>query len=78
MARIDVYKRQLLGPKKHGIVAFENSFHGRTMGALSVTSNPKYRTPFGDLVPGTSFLNIHDELSVPVSYTHLDVYKRQQ
>lgn len=54
----------LLGPKKHGIVAFENSFHGRTMGALSVTSNPKYRTPFGDLVPGTSFLNIHDELSV--------------
>ncbi|SCU84314.1 LAME_0C09010g1_1 [Lachancea meyersii CBS 8951] len=54
----------LLGPKKHGIVAFENSFHGRTMGALSVTSNPKYRTPFGDLVPGTSFLNIQDELSV--------------
>ncbi|SCU99077.1 LANO_0F00716g1_1 [Lachancea nothofagi CBS 11611] len=54
----------LLGPKKHGIIAFKNSFHGRTMGALSVTSNPKYRTPFGDLVPGTSFLNIHDELSV--------------
>ncbi|SCU84224.1 LADA_0D00540g1_1 [Lachancea dasiensis] len=54
----------LLGPKKHGIIAFENSFHGRTMGALSVTSNPKYRTPFGDLVPGTTFMNIHDELNV--------------
>ncbi|KAM3162292.1 Acetylornithine aminotransferase, mitochondrial [Lachancea thermotolerans] len=58
----------LLGPKKHGIVAFENSFHGRTMGALSVTSNPKYRLPFGDLVPGTSFLNIHDELTSFADY----------
>lgn len=50
-------------PKKQGIIAFENSFHGRTMGALSVTWNKKYRTPFGDLVPHVSFLNINDELS---------------
>lgn len=52
-----------LNPQKQGIVAFQNAFHGRTMGALSVTSNPKYRTPFGDLIPGVSFLNIHDELT---------------
>ncbi|KAL3240027.1 acetylornithine transaminase [Nakaseomyces bracarensis] len=50
-------------PKKQGIVAFENSFHGRTMGALSVTWNAKYRTPFGDLIPNVSFLNINDELT---------------
>lgn len=50
-------------PKKQGIVAFQNSFHGRTMGALSVTWNAKYRTPFGDLVPNVSFLNLNDELT---------------
>ncbi|MFT3875171.1 MAG: acetylornithine transaminase [Propioniciclava sp.] len=33
------------------IVAMEGSFHGRTMGALAVTSNPKYREPFAPL-PG--------------------------
>ena len=51
------------GEKKQGIVAFQNSFHGRTMGALSVTWNAKYRTPFGDLIPHVSFLNINDELT---------------
>lgn len=48
---------------KQEIVAFENSFHGRTMGALSATANPKYRTPFGDLVPGVHFLNLNDQLT---------------
>ena len=52
-----------INPKKQGIIAFQNSFHGRTMGALSVTSNPKYRTPFGDLIPNVSFLNVNDELT---------------
>lgn len=52
-----------IDPKKQGIISFENSFHGRTMGALSVTSNPKYRTPFGDLIPHVSFLNVNDELT---------------
>lgn len=37
---------------KHEIVCFENGFHGRTMGALSVTTNPKYQDPFTPLVPG--------------------------
>lgn len=38
--------------KKTRIVCFENSFHGRSMGALSVTSNPKYQAPFAPLLPG--------------------------
>lgn len=37
---------------KHEFVSFHNSFHGRTMGALSATPNPKYQTPFSPMVPG--------------------------
>lgn len=37
---------------KHEIVCFENGFHGRSMGALSVTTNPKYQNPFTPLIPG--------------------------
>ncbi|MHA1143222.1 MAG: aspartate aminotransferase family protein [Candidatus Helarchaeota archaeon] len=36
------------------IIAMKNGFHGRTMGALSVTWNPKYRKPFQPLIPGIS------------------------
>ena len=40
-------------PERTEIVAFDNSFHGRTLGALSVTGQPKYREGFGPLVtPG--------------------------
>lgn len=37
---------------KHEVVSFNNSFHGRTMGALSATPNPKYQKPFAPMVPG--------------------------
>jgi len=37
---------------KTRIVCFENSFHGRSMGALSVTSTEKYQAPFRPLIPG--------------------------
>lgn len=37
---------------KFEIVCFENAFHGRSMGALSVTTNPKYQQPFAPLIPG--------------------------
>jgi predicted acetylornithine/succinylornithine family transaminase len=37
-------------------VAFENSFHGRSMGALSTTWTLKYREPFEPLVPGVRFV----------------------
>lgn len=39
-------------PDKIEIIAFTNAFHGRTMGALSVTANPKYQKPFAPLIPG--------------------------
>lgn len=39
------------GGKKTRIIAFQNGFHGRTMGSLSVTANPKYREPFAPLAP---------------------------
>jgi predicted acetylornithine/succinylornithine family transaminase len=42
------------------LIAFDNSFHGRTMGALSVTGQPKYRQGFGPLVPGVKFLPFGD------------------
>ncbi|NPA69347.1 MAG: aspartate aminotransferase family protein [Crenarchaeota archaeon] len=41
--------------KKRGILAFIGSFHGRTMGALSVTGNEKYRRPFEPLLPDVKF-----------------------
>ena len=43
-----------------GIVAAKRSFHGRTMGALSITWNPKYRKGFEPLLPGTGFVPFGD------------------
>ncbi|KAJ5604453.1 hypothetical protein N7510_009607 [Penicillium lagena] len=45
---------------KHEFVSFHNSFHGRTMGALSATPNPKYQTPFSPMVPGFKYGNYND------------------
>jgi len=45
---------------KHRILAFTNSFHGRTYGAVSVTSTEKYRLPFAPLVPGIDFVRFND------------------
>lgn len=42
---------------KSEFVALENSFHGRTMGALSVTAQKKYRDPFEPLIPGVQFVD---------------------
>ncbi|KAM0430602.1 hypothetical protein ACHAPT_005955 [Fusarium lateritium] len=38
--------------EKIEIVSFNNGFHGRTMGSLSATPNPKYQKPFAPMVPG--------------------------
>ena len=46
------------------IIAFDNSFHGRTLGALAITSNEKYRKPFGPLMPGAKFARLNDIESV--------------
>ncbi len=46
--------------KKHRFLALENSFHGRTFGAISVTSTEKYRLPFSPVVPGAEFVRFND------------------
>lgn len=40
---------------KHELVSFHGSFHGRTMGALSATPNPKYQAPFSPMIPGFQY-----------------------
>ena len=49
---------------KYQFIAMENSFHGRTFGALSVTGHEAYRTPFEPLVPGVSFAEFNNIESV--------------
>jgi acetylornithine aminotransferase/acetylornithine/N-succinyldiaminopimelate aminotransferase len=46
--------------RKYRILALENSFHGRTFGAVSVTATEKYRLPFAPLVPGVEFVRFND------------------
>jgi acetylornithine aminotransferase/acetylornithine/N-succinyldiaminopimelate aminotransferase len=45
---------------KWRILALDNSFHGRTFGALATTGQAKYRDPFGPLLPGVSFVEFND------------------
>jgi acetylornithine/N-succinyldiaminopimelate aminotransferase len=45
---------------KWRILALENSFHGRTFGALATTGQKKYRAPFAPLVPGVNFVKFND------------------
>jgi len=40
-------------PNRHRVIAFENAFHGRTLGALAVTGTPDYRNGFGPLGAAT-------------------------
>jgi len=46
--------------KKYRFLALENSFHGRTFGAISVTSTEKYRLPFAPVIPGAEFVRFND------------------
>lgn len=50
--------------ERREIVAFSDSFHGRTMGALACTANPRYRQPFEPLIGGVRFANYNDLDSV--------------
>lgn len=49
-----------ISPEKIETVALENSFHGRTFGALSITGQEKYRRDFEPLVPGARFVPRND------------------
>lgn len=52
------------GQTDHEIIAMEHSFHGRTMGALSVTGNPKYREAFQPMIGNIKFAKLNDFESV--------------
>lgn len=53
----------------HEIIAMEHSFHGRTMGALSVTGNPKYREAFEPMIGNIRFATLNDFDSVLANVT---------
>ena len=52
------------GRTDHEIIAMNHSFHGRSIGALSVTGNTKYQDPFRPLIDGIRFADYNDLESV--------------
>lgn len=48
------------GIKGGNFIAFKHSFHGRTLGALSLTANEKYQKPFKPLISGVKFAKYND------------------
>ena len=58
------------GTTDHEIIAMEHSFHGRTMGALSVTGNPKYREAFEPGIGNIRFAEMNDFDSVMRQVTY--------
>lgn len=52
------------GHAGHEIIAMKHSFHGRSIGALSVTGNAHYQEPFEPLMPGVKFADYNDLESV--------------
>ncbi|HTO77485.1 MAG TPA: acetylornithine/succinylornithine family transaminase [Thermoanaerobaculia bacterium] len=55
---------RLRNPGRAEVVALEESFHGRTFGALSVTGHAAYRAPFVPLLPGARFVPPNDEAAL--------------
>jgi acetylornithine/N-succinyldiaminopimelate aminotransferase len=57
------------GGGKTRVLALENSFHGRTFGALSITHTLKYREPFEPLVPGVDFVRFNDVADLEAKFS---------
>ena len=66
-ARKYAYMRD--GSADHEIIAMNHSFHGRTVGALSVTGNTHYQEPFRPLMGGVKFADFNDFDSVLAAVT---------
>src|SRR5712671_4246105 len=49
---------------RYRLIAFHNSFHGRTMGAVTLTGNPKYHEGFGPPLPGVTHVAYGDPAAV--------------
>ena len=60
---------RLANPGRGEIVALEESFHGRTLGSLSMTGHEAYRTPFAPLVPGVTFIAPNDVAALEAAVT---------
>ena len=58
------YALRKKGPGHHKLLCFDHAFHGRTMGALSVTPTTAYREPFEPLIPGVVTLPYGDEAAL--------------
>ena len=58
------YSYAKYGENRYEIIAMNHSFHGRTMGALSVTGNPKYREAFQPMIGHIKFAELNDFQSV--------------
>jgi predicted acetylornithine/succinylornithine family transaminase len=56
-------------PDKYEIISLENSFHGRTLGALSITGQTKYREPFEPLIPGVKFVPVNDLAALEAAFS---------
>ena len=54
---------------RYEFIAMENSFHGRSIGAVSVTGSEAYRTPFEPMLPGVKFAKFNDLDSVKEQIT---------
>jgi acetylornithine/succinyldiaminopimelate/putrescine aminotransferase len=54
------YSRERFGEGRHRIICMENSFHGRTLGALSATGQSKFWQGFDPLLPGFVFVPFND------------------
>jgi predicted acetylornithine/succinylornithine family transaminase len=55
-------------PEKFEIIALENSFHGRTLGTLSITGQAKYRSDFEPLLPGVRFVPLNDIAALEAAF----------
>jgi predicted acetylornithine/succinylornithine family transaminase len=53
---------------KYEVIALENSFHGRTFGALAITGQAKYRADFEPLVPGAKFVPVNDVAALEAAF----------
>jgi acetylornithine aminotransferase/acetylornithine/N-succinyldiaminopimelate aminotransferase len=72
MKLVRAYARKHAAPgpfERFEILAMENSFHGRTFGALSATWPKKYREPFEPLPPGVRFVHLNDTAHLRESFT---------
>jgi len=54
------YSRERFGPGRHRIICMENSFHGRTLGALSATGQSKFWQGFDPMLEGFYFVRFND------------------